>query len=77
MTKIERQRTLDRNASPLLLSVLPVTMNKTNFSPSCMRPFYNETISKQEAHKLKVFIIGLFNPSMSMFHGETILYKNL
>ena len=31
-----------------------------------MRPSHGETTSKQEAHKLKVFVIGLFKPSITL-----------
>ena len=30
----------------------------------CMRPSHGDTTLKQEVRKLKVFIMGLFNPSM-------------
>ena len=36
--------------------------NNIIYGPSCMRSYYGETISKYEAHKLKVSIIRLFNP---------------
>ena len=54
-----------------------------------MKPSHSKMTLKQEAHKLKVSIIRLFNSSTkhvlldyltqvrNMFHGETISYNNL
>ena len=53
------------------------------FLTSYMRPSHGNTTSKQEFYKLKIFIIGLFNPSMrhvSWWHRliqEFVHYKKI
>ena len=42
-----------------------------------MRSANGETTSKQEAHKLKVFIIDYLTQIWGMSHGKTVSYKNL
>ena len=42
-----------------------------------MRPSHSETTSKQEAHKLKASIIGLFNPKYEMCLMVTPSYTRI
>ena len=39
-------------------------MEREYFNSSCMRPSHGGTTPKQEAHKLNVSIIKLFNPNI-------------